>query len=231
MTIRLITFDLDDTLWDIAPVIHSAEAALKAWMEAEAPRLGPVPVEHLWEIRDRLLGQDAGLKHRVSELRRRVIHGALQDAGYAEPEAGQLAEQGFQIYLAARQQVTLYEDVHETLEKLSLRYDLGVLTNGNANVHEIGLADYFRFALCAEELGIGKPDPHPFNEAIRRAGVPAETAVHVGDNPVDDIQGAQRAGLRAVWFNPTAKPWEGDTLPDAEIRSLKELPAVIERWS
>lgn len=231
MTIRLITFDLDDTLWDIAPVIHSAEDALRTWMETEASRLGPVPVEHLWQIRDRLLERDPGLRHRVSELRRRVIHGALQDAGYEEPEAGQLAEAGFAIYLAARQQVTLYEDVHETLEQLSLRYDLGVLTNGNADVHEIGLADYFRFALCAEELGIGKPDPHPFNEALRRAGVTADAAVHVGDNPVDDIQGAQQAGLRAIWFNPTGKLWPGEKAPDAEIRSLNELPAVLERWN
>ncbi|GGM09544.1 HAD family hydrolase [Pseudomonas asuensis] len=231
MTIRLITFDLDDTLWDIAPVIHSAETALRTWMETHASRLGPVPVEHLWQIRDRLLEHDPGLRHRVSELRRRVIHGALQDTGYEEPEAGQLAEAGFAVYLAARQQVTLYEDVHETLEQLSLRYDLGVLTNGNADVHEIGLADYFRFALCAEELGIGKPDPHPFNEALRRAGVTADAAVHVGDNPIDDIQGAQQAGIRAIWFNPAGKPWVGENTPDAEIRSLNELPAVLERWS
>ncbi len=224
MTIRLVTFDLDDTLWEIAPVIHSAEALLRDWFATSAPRLGSVPVEHLWAIRDHLLQQDAGLKHRVSELRRRVIHQALLDAGYVEPEAGQLGEAGFAVYLAARQQVTLFEDVHPTLEQLADRYTLGVLTNGNADVQTIGLADYFRFAVNAEQLGIGKPDPAPFREALR-------ATVHVGDNPVDDVEGAQRAGIRAVWFNPLQKRWQGPGKPDAEIRTLSELPAVLATWS
>ncbi|MEH3021488.1 MAG: HAD-IA family hydrolase [Pseudomonas oryzihabitans] len=231
MTIRLVTFDLDDTLWEIAPVIHSAEALLRDWFAEAAPRLGSVPVEHLWAIRDRLLQQDAGLRHRVSELRRRVIHQALLDAGYDEPEAGQLAEAGFAVYLAARQQVTLFEDVHPTLERLADRYTLGVLTNGNADVHTIGLADYFRFALSAEQLGIGKPDPTPFREALRLSGIPATAAVHVGDNPLDDVQGAQAAGIRAIWFNPLGHAWAAAGRPDAEIRSLSELPGLLDTWS
>lgn len=231
MTIRLVTFDLDDTLWEIAPVIHSAEALLRDWFAESAPRLGSVPVEHLWAIRDRLLQQDAGLKHRVSELRRRVIHQALLDAGYVEPEAAQLAEAGFAVYLAARQQVTLFEDVHPTLERLADRYTLGVLTNGNADVQTIGLADYFRFALNAEQLGIGKPDPTPFREALRLSGIPASATVHVGDNPVDDVQGAQRAGIRAVWYNPLQQPWPGTGQPDADIRALSELPDLLASWS
>jgi len=109
-------------------------------------------------------------------------------------------------------------------------YRLAVITNGNADVRRLGLADYFQFALCAEELGIGKPDPHPFEEALRRAGVPAAQAVHIGDHPSDDIQGARNAGMRAVWFNPQGKPWDGDDHPDAEIRTLDQLPTLLERW-
>ena len=45
MSIKLITFDLDDTLWDTAPVIASAEVVLRDWLEANAPLLGGVPVE------------------------------------------------------------------------------------------------------------------------------------------------------------------------------------------
>lgn len=52
--IKLITFDLDDTLWDNAPAIIGAETLLRDWLTEHAPRLGPVPVEHLWAIRTRL---------------------------------------------------------------------------------------------------------------------------------------------------------------------------------
>ena len=230
MRLRLITFDLDDTLWDVAPVMHGAEASLRDWLAVQAPRLGPVPVEHLWAIRKRLLGAEPMLKHRLSELRRRILFHALTDAGYAEAESHELAEQGFQVFLAARHRVELFPEVHPTLERLALRFSLGVITNGNADVHRLGLADYFQFALCAEELGVGKPDPHPFQTALQRAGVTAAQAVHIGDHPSDDIAGARAAGMRAIWFNPQGKAWEGDGLPDAQISSLAELPTLLERW-
>lgn len=230
MSLRLITFDLDDTLWDVAPVMHGAEASLRDWLAVQAPRLGPVPVEHLWAIRSRLLGAEPLLKHRLSELRRRILFHALEDAGYTEAESRELAEQGFQVFLAARHQVELFPEVHPTLERLALRFSLGVITNGNADVRRLGLADYFQFALCAEELGVGKPDPHPFQTALQRAGVTAAQAVHIGDHPSDDIAGARAAGMRAIWFNPQGKAWEGDGLPDAQISSLAELPTLLERW-
>lgn len=230
MSIRLITFDLDDTLWDVAPVMHGAEAALRDWLGREAPRLGAVPIEHLWAIRARLLSADPGLRHRLSELRRRILLHALEEAGYPRHEAGELAELGFQVFLAARHQVQLFPEVHTTLEQLALRYTLGVITNGNADVRRLGLADYFRFALCAEELGVGKPDPHPFHTALQRAGLEATQAVHIGDHPGDDIAGAKAAGLRAIWFNPQGKVWQGDTAPDAQIRNLAELPRLLEHW-
>lgn len=229
MSIALVTFDLDDTLWSVAPVMHGAEAALRDWLSAAAPLLGPVPVEHLWAIRGRLLQADPGLRHRLSELRRRLLHLALREAGYTDVQAEQLAEQGFQVFLQARHQVELFPEVRPTLEKLVNRYCLGVITNGNADVRRLGLADFFRFALSAEELGIGKPDPRPFNEALQRAGVLPHQAVHIGDHPGDDISGALSAGFRAIWFNPQGKVWDGAQPAHAEIRNLAELPAVLQR--
>ncbi|WP_079203833.1 HAD family hydrolase [Pseudomonas sp. CC6-YY-74] len=230
MTIKLITFDLDDTLWDITPVMLDAEATLRNWLALHAPRLGAVPVEHLWTIRARLLHAEPSLKYRLSELRRRILHDALAGAGYPPSEAVALAEYGFQVFLAARHRVELFAEVHPTLETLANRFQLGVITNGNADVRRLGLADYFQFALCAEELGVGKPDPKPFQEALKRAGVAAQHAVHIGDHPSDDIAGAQAAGLRAIWFNPQGKVWEGDKRADGEICSLAELPALLHSW-
>jgi putative hydrolase of the HAD superfamily len=230
MSIQLITFDLDDTLWDVAPVMRGAEATLRDWLGRNAPRLGDFTTEALWAIRERLLQADPGLKHRLSALRRQILFSALKQAGYPPAEAKELAEAGFTVFLEARHAVELFPEVHPTLELLANRYTLGVLTNGNADVSRLGLADYFRFSLCAEELGIGKPDPHPFREALKRGGVEAANAVHVGDHPSDDIGGAQRAGMRAIWFNPGGIEWQQPGRPDAEIGSLSELPALLDHW-
>ena len=230
MSIRLITFDLDDTLWDVRPVLHSAELTLREWLARHTPDLNDFSVEALGAIRRTLLDAQPELRHRISELRRRILCHALEEAGYPRDEACELAEQAFQVFLEARHAVQLFPEVHPTLELLANHYRLGVLTNGNADVRRLGLADYFDFTLCAEELGVGKPDPRPFCEALKRAGVAAEHAVHIGDHPSDDIGGAQRAGMRAIWFNPTGGPWQDDGHPDAIIGNLAELPAVLDRW-
>ena len=230
MTIELITFDLDDTLWDTAPVIVSAEAVLRDWLAANAPSLGAVPVEHLYAIRERVVQAEPGLKHRISALRRRVLFHALEDVGYSEQQARELANEGFEVFLHARHQIEIFPEVQPVLELLRHHYTLGVVTNGNADVRRLGLADYFKFALCAEDLGIGKPDPAPFLEALRQGETDASAAVHIGDHPGDDIAGAQRAGLRAVWFNPQGKAWEAEGKPDAEIQRLSQLPDVLARW-
>lgn len=228
--IKLITFDLDDTLWHTAPAIVGAEASLRDWLAEHAPRLGPVPVEHFWEIRARLIEADSTFKHRISALRRRVLFHALEEAGYASGEAQTLAEQSFEVFLQGRHQVEIFPEVLPTLETLSKTFTLGVITNGNADVRRLGLAHYFAFALCAEDLGIGKPDPAPFVEALKRGNVDAGAAVHVGDHPDDDIGGAQQAGMRAIWYNPAGKPWDAPIPPDAEISSLTQLPDVLRKW-
>lgn len=230
MTLRLITFDLDDTLWDVAPVLQAAEAALLAWLAAQAPRLGAQAAAHLQHSRACVLAAEPALKGRVSELRRRTLRHGLRAAGYPAAQADALAEDAFAHFLAARQRVALFPEVRPTLERLARDFTLGVLSNGNADVRRIGIADYFRFALSAEQLGVAKPDTRAFRAALDAAGVAAAEAVHIGDHPQDDIAGARAAGLRAVWVNPQGTPWAGDEAPDAQIASLAELPALLARW-
>ncbi|MFX1709188.1 HAD family hydrolase [Stutzerimonas stutzeri] len=230
MNIRLITFDLDDTFWESTPAIQSAETALRDWLAAHAPRLGDFPIEALGAIRRMLVEQEPALRHRISELRRRILQHALQDAGYPADEANGLAEQAFQVFLDARHEVQIFPDVQPTLEFLANHYTLGVITNGNADVRRLGLTDYFQFTLCAEDLGVGKPDPHPFQQALRLGDARPEQAVHIGDHALDDIAGAQQAGLRAVWFNPKRIAWAHDYQPDAEIQRLADLPKLLLAW-
>jgi len=177
------------------------------------------------------LSNEPSLKHRISALRRRVLFHALEESGYGHDEASDLADKSFEVFLHARHQIDVFPEVEPTLEILANHYALGVVTNGNADVRRLGLADYFKFALCAEDIGIAKPDARLFHEALQRGGATAESAVHIGDHPGDDIAGAQQAGMRAIWFNPAGKAWEAERLPDAEIRSLSDLPALLARWN
>ena len=228
MTIELITFDLDDTLWDTAPVIVSAETVLREWLIANAPKVGALDASAFQALRQQVLNDEPQLRHRISALRRRVLFHALQGAGYMN--AATLADAAFEVFIDARHALQLFPQAEPALIALALDYDLGVVTNGNADVRRIGLGHHFKFVLCAEDIGIAKPDARLFHEALLRGGVEAGAAVHVGDHPGDDIAGAQLAGLRAVWFNPGGKHWDGDKAPDAEIGCLSELPAVLKQF-
>ncbi len=231
MSIRLITFDLDDTLWSVQPVIIAADNALRTWLAQHVPRLEALTPERLQQLRGEVVQRQPELDRRVSELRYQVLLRALLQSGYAQREAQELAEQAFQVFLAARQNVELFADVLPTLEHLRHRYMLAALSNGNADVRRVGLGAYFSFALNADMLGVAKPEPQVFLAALARAQVSPTHSIHIGDHPQDDIFGAQQVGMRTIWFNPEQKIWTGEREPDAQVSRISQLPDVIKRFS
>jgi len=94
----------------------------------------------------------------------------------------------------------------------------------------IGLDDVFVFSLNAIDVGAAKPDALMFEEACRRFQALPEQIVHIGDDPIHDVQGGLEAGFRTVWVNRTGCDWPGGTRADAEIANLAELEQVLERW-
>ena len=85
----------------------------------------------------------------------------------------------------------------------------------------------FDFAFLAEEIGASKPEPDMFHAALEHTGASAAEIIHVGDDPVHDIQGAQQVGMRTIWVNLRNKDWPGGLTADQEIRTLKDLPDAI----
>jgi putative hydrolase of the HAD superfamily len=219
-----VTFDLDDTLYDNRPVLEHAECALYAWLTEHHPRVAErYDREALRSLRHEVLASAPALRHDVSALRKRALALAADRVG-CDPA---LAEEGFRVFWQCRNRVALYGDVLPVLSQLRRRYVLGAITNGNADVGQIGLGRVFHFSICAAELGASKPEAPPFREALRRVGGEPCACVHVGDDALADIDGARCAGLRTVWLNRAGRPWDGGAPPDAEIRSLWELPRVI----
>lgn len=230
--IQLVCFDLDDTFWHNAPTLMQAEQTLHAWLCEHAPAMPAYSIEHHQTLRQQLVQQQPELRHRISALRQQALVQALQPY-YTAPNAQQLAEAAFEVFLSARHQLTLFDDVVPTLETLRQQgYRLAVLTNGNADIRRVGLGTYFDVIVCAENLGIGKPDLRAFQTIEQRSGVAAPQIIHVGDHPRDDMLGALNAGWNAVWFNPQQIRWDtAQQTPHACIAQLHELPALLTQWS
>ena len=219
---KAILFDLDDTLWPIAPVIVQAEQTLHAWLHTHAPAVAQrFSIDNLRQARLALLASQPELKLDLGALRRAGLAAAFAEAG----EDSAKVELAMLQFFAARNAVVLYQDVLPGLLALKGRSLLGVITNGNADLEVIGLGHHFTVALAAHQFGSAKPDPAIFLAACAALGVDPHEAVYVGDDVLLDVRGAQQAGLRAVWLNRGggAQHLEHGVTPDAICADFTEL--------
>ena len=220
--IRAITLDLDDTLWPIWPTIARAEEVLLAWLRVNAPATAALSTnrEALRVVREQIVQTRPDLSHDLSALRRESIRLLLQQAG----DDPALAEPAFEVFFAERHRVELFGDVLPALDLLAARFPLVALSNGNADIHRVGLGRYFRAALSAREFGAAKPDPRFFHAAAQAAGVAAAEVLHVGDDAHLDVVGGLGAGMQTVWVNREGTEWpQADSRPHATVGSLAVL--------
>jgi HAD superfamily hydrolase (TIGR01509 family) len=228
MPITVITFDLDNTLWDVDPALLRAEDAQRDWLLANRPgAIEGYDHEGLWEFKKSVWKRHPHLLHHVSHMRTQMLYELQIAAGYDEEASRQGAEQAFTMFLEERHQVVLYEEALGVLRSLSRDYTLGALTNGNADIYKTDAGEYFDFAFLAEDIGASKPAPDMFHAALDKTSAGPQQIVHVGDNPQHDIEGAKAVGMRTVWMNSQGQGWPGGERADREIDNLLQLPAAI----
>src|SRR5450830_1582043 len=223
-----LLFDLDDTLWPIGPVIMAAEVSWHAWLAEHAPRVAQAfSVAELRVRRMALLERRPELVADLYQLRREALAEVFAETG----EDPAHIEGAMQLFAAKRNIVVPYADVLPVLPLLQGMLRLGVITNGNADLEVIGMDHHFDYTLSSSMFGRAKPDPGIFHTACAAMGVAPADAVYVGDDLRLDVQGAQSAGLRAVWMNRTGSSAHLDLgiTPDAICGSFDELIAWLEQ--
>ncbi len=220
-SIKALSIDLDNTLWDVLPTLVAAEAALERWLSEHCPAVLPhYRPEITGPIRDQLLSAHPQRSHDLSFLRRQVMHEVFARAG----EDAALVEPAFQVFFVARNVVTFYDDVIPALNRLADRFVLVALTDGNADLKMVGLDSYFDHYVNATAVGAAKPAPAMFKAVQNYTGCEAVEILHIGDDPDKDVQGANEFGMRSAWVNRGRDPWPRQMeAPDMEVDSLTVL--------
>lgn len=223
--IRAITLDLDDTLWEIAPVIRRAEEELWRWLETHCPAVPEkFTAQAALELREQIIAKHADRCHDFRFLRRSVLGHMFDACGYPHDRL----EGAFEVFDRFRNHVELYPDVLPALDALATDYRLIAVTNGNADLQAIGIRHLFDDVVSAAEVGAAKPAREIFDEAVRRAGVTHGEALHVGDHPECDVEGARAAGLTPVWMNRAGRAWpEHLPAPHAVVSNVGELRRLL----
>lgn len=226
-TVAALTLDLDDTLWPIAPVMERCERVLHDFLARHAPVVAErFPVLPMRALRDRIANERPELAHDYGALRRLSLEQAFRESDLHAPE---LIDETYAVYYAARNEVRLYDEVAEVLPLLAQRHRLVALTNGNADLERIGLSHLFHATVSARDLGWAKPDIRIFEHARDLLDVAGEHIWHVGDDPLLDVVGAQRAGMRTVWMNRDGRGWPfpDEPPPDLTVSDLSQLDRAL----
>ncbi|PYM40777.1 MAG: hypothetical protein DME12_14410 [Candidatus Rokuibacteriota bacterium] len=174
-----------------------------------------VPVtEHVRAI---LAAVDAGLPRRVSgETMAMLVEAYARPALLVPPAVDESARGALEALAARGYTLAIVSNIMRTpgvtLRKLLERF---------------GLLGYFRHTTFSDEVGVRKPDPEIFALTLRAVGAGPESAVHVGDDEVLDIQGARSAGMRVIHVTSDPPRALGPWRPDGAIPQLGGLPDAI----
>ena len=237
--IEAVLFDLDDTLVDARGSWRDGFADAITELHARSPalqRLGsPTAIYDDWFRR---YGEEAHRAAGFGEWQASFTVESFERlvAEHLGPDPALAARLVASYRAAAPARLAIFPDAEPLLERLGARYPLGLISNGPSElqrpkIEKFALERHFEVVLVSGELGIRKPDPRIFAMALEALGVSPAGCVFIGDNPTDDIAGARAFGLSAIWVNRgdwrAPDPREADALPHAEVRELREIPALL----
>ena len=225
--ISVISIDLDDTLWDNKPALEYAENKVYTWLSEHTSKITEsLSISEIIEHRKSISEQLPETHHDYTKQRLSSLGVLMEKFGYDL----KLAKEAMKVFLQARSNVSLYPDVVPVLKELNKKYSIVAVTNGNANIDNIGISRYFEFSVSPAETGTSKPDVAFFQFLFKKTGLSSENVLHVGDEPETDILGAQNAKLNNVWINRNGMEWPAAIpKPDFEISTLFDLPTILEK--
>jgi putative hydrolase of the HAD superfamily len=222
MTIRAVLFDLDETLLDRSGSLIEFLGDQHARF---GHRLGNVSLER-W--RERFIALDDRGRVSKSDVYPRILDAFGGDAACA-PDL--LADYQVNCCRHARPN----PGMGETLRSLRVGgLALGIVTNGQTDlqtrhIDALQLAPLVDTILISEAEGLRKPDPALFHRAADRLGMNPTECLFVGDDPVSDILGAHKAGMRAAWLHGGREwPKSAAPIPGATIDRLSQVLQLIE---
>jgi YjjG family noncanonical pyrimidine nucleotidase len=117
-----------------------------------------------------------------------------------------------------------------TLDYLSSRYKMSIITNGFEEIQNLKLTagklhKYFDHIVTSQHAGFKKPSKEIFEYTLTRNSIVCHQAVMVGDNLVTDIGGARQASIDSVFFNH--EQIKHDSEIHVEINNLNELCELL----
>ena len=224
-TYSVITFDLDNTLWPVEPSIIHAENELYNWLEIHYSKLtNQFSKEDIQVFREPILEQYKDMLHDLTFVRTALLIKLAESVGYPES----MASEAMIVYRKARNVVSFYPDTMPAIEELEKHFTLAAITNGNAEIEKMDIGQFFKKSFYSADIGVAKPHPTIFKSAIDYLGVESREIIHIGDDPINDVIGAHKAGMDTIWLNRNDEVWpKGLSEPTYTVNNLSEVTDLL----
>ena len=225
--IKMITFDLDDTLWDNKPTITNAEIETRKWIESRVGSINWGDLNDFLLLREALIKKDESIAWDISKLRIEIFKEKMKGLG-SPYDIQKLAEDAFDFFLKKRHEIKLFPGVEDVIKNLSKNYTLGVLTNGNADIYKLNIGKYFKFSISSLEAQDSKPNKSHFELAKNyHLNITYNEMLHIGDHQINDILGAHVLGINVLWFNNIEASWNQNFEKPEEFSNWQNLENII----
>lgn len=224
--IEYVFLDLDDTVFDF----HKCEASALSDMLTE---LGITPTDELLALYSRINDGQWKRLERGEATREEILFKRFELL-FSEIGNGGDPKRAQELYESNLSTRYFYIDgAQELLDTLFGKYKLYLASNGTAKVQDgrisrSGIAKYFDGIFISHKIGYNKPSHEFFDYCFSKIpNFSRDRAIIVGDSLTSDILGGKNAGILTCLFNPSKKANGTDIMPDLEITSLYELPALL----
>ena len=223
--IKTVLLDLDDTIFDFK---SCERQALSRSLDRFAVTYDDAMLQRYSVINDMMwkklekgeITREVLLVKRFEQFLGEYCATEVSPAAFADTYMEELSKTG-----------VLLHDAIWLLSWLSERYSLYAVTNGYVvtqmgRIRTAGIAKYFKEIFISQSVGYVKPSRSFFDYCQEKTGFDPEETVLIGDSLTSDIRGGVEYGIYTIWFNPLGK--ECLTVsPDAEVRSLREIPPLL----
>lgn len=217
--IQAVIFDLDNTILDR---INTFNKFVRSFVNTY--------FQHL-EVTDHIISRIIFLDQDGYKDKNELFSELLEELPWlTKPEITELLDYYMVNYVT---NASLMEHAAETIKYVRQKYKIGLITNGRnviqyGKIDQLGIRNDFDLIIVSEEAEVKKPNVKIFEMAIERFGIRPEQCLYIGDHPINDIEGAGRAGMETIWFEVN-QPWREEVKirPKHTIKHLRELVGIL----
>lgn len=215
--IKVISFDLDNTLYDNTPVIKKAEKASQEYLTAEFKKQNRVyDVNVFREVRRKLFESNDIAFDNLTHLRQECLRQVCTELKNSDS----IIQHASDIFINLRQQASIPDKIVSMITKLSVHYTLVSITNGNCDAKNLSIGQYFQKSYSPQQGLRAKPHAEMYQKTINDFQIDTEQLLHVGDEEQSDGIGALNAGCQFYLMKPFTDPKNTSKIIDSFLAKM-----------